>query len=166
MDHSPTRPEDVLARIKHLRPSTELRQTFQYSNLNYVVLSLIVSTLSGQNFTSFVRDNILDPLGMSDTYYHHEEAEATGRLWDSYFREAVNSRGIGGMGIGKARSIGWWMKDPGFWEAGPGGIITSVSELVSKPFGFLSHFPSLSPFSLELLPNPCLQRSCRTSQHD
>jgi CubicO group peptidase (beta-lactamase class C family) len=39
--------------------------TFEYSNGGYLLLSAIVERLTGEGFATYVRDNILDPIGMS-----------------------------------------------------------------------------------------------------
>ncbi|HLZ74214.1 serine hydrolase domain-containing protein [Phenylobacterium sp.] len=39
--------------------------TFEYSNGGYLLLSAIVERLTGTSFAAYVRENILDPLGMS-----------------------------------------------------------------------------------------------------
>ncbi len=40
---------------------------FAYSNSNYLVLGLIVETLAGQSFGDFLREAVLDPLGLKET---------------------------------------------------------------------------------------------------
>ena len=47
---------------------------FQYFNLNYTTLALIVETVSGQRYGAFVRERIFEPLGMRDSYGGYEEA--------------------------------------------------------------------------------------------
>jgi CubicO group peptidase (beta-lactamase class C family) len=48
--------------------------TFQYSNVNYAILALIVETVSGQPFESYVQENIFNPLEMSQSTYYQPEA--------------------------------------------------------------------------------------------
>jgi len=40
-----------------------------YSNLNYMVLGAIIEAVSGQTYESFITENILQPLGMSQTSF-------------------------------------------------------------------------------------------------
>ncbi|HXD91965.1 MAG TPA: serine hydrolase domain-containing protein [Bacteroidia bacterium] len=42
---------------------------FQYNNTNYVLLALLVEKLSGQSFQAFVKQNIFDVCGMSNSYF-------------------------------------------------------------------------------------------------
>jgi D-alanyl-D-alanine carboxypeptidase len=55
-----------------------------YSNLNYMVLGAIIESVSGQSYESFIAENILQPLGMSQTSFVYSpgmaEHEAAGTL--------------------------------------------------------------------------------------
>ena len=42
-------------------------QKFKYSNTGYALLALIVEAASGQKFTTFLRENIFNPLGMTNS---------------------------------------------------------------------------------------------------
>lgn len=39
----------------------------QYSNTGYALLAAVIETVSGQSYDEFIRDNILQPLGLKDT---------------------------------------------------------------------------------------------------
>ena len=43
-------------------------QRYEYSNSNYVLLSIVIEKLTGMSFPDFLREKILDPLGMSRTF--------------------------------------------------------------------------------------------------
>ena len=43
------------------------RGTFFYSNTNYIVLGDLVTQVTGQDYAAFVKDRILDPVGLPDT---------------------------------------------------------------------------------------------------
>ncbi len=53
--------------------------TPQYSNIGYTMLGWIVERMSGQPFAQFIRSEILDPLGMSDTFFFPGEASPAQR---------------------------------------------------------------------------------------
>lgn len=42
---------------------------FQYNNTNYVLLALLVEKLSGQSFQAFVKQNVFEVCGMSNTFF-------------------------------------------------------------------------------------------------
>ncbi len=61
-------------------------QAFQYANINYSVLGLIVQTVAGQSYEDYVQAHVLAPLEMTDSYTSPLEARrhglATGhRYW-------------------------------------------------------------------------------------
>jgi CubicO group peptidase (beta-lactamase class C family) len=49
-----------------------------YSNLGYIALGSVIARAAGQPFESYVRAEILDPLGMTRTGFRHDSAVATG----------------------------------------------------------------------------------------
>jgi CubicO group peptidase (beta-lactamase class C family) len=48
--------------------------TYQYSNVNFVILALIVETTSGQPFESYVQEHVFNPLEMNRSSYYQPEA--------------------------------------------------------------------------------------------
>lgn len=55
-----------------------------YSNLNYMVLGAVIETVSGQPYEGYIAENVLEPLGMSETGFVYTpsmgEHEAFGTL--------------------------------------------------------------------------------------
>ena len=104
---------DVLELLKtqqgtYFTPGTQYR----YSNTGYALLALIVEQVSGTDFATFLKENIFDPLGMSETVAYEKGAST------------VNHR-----------ALGYRQTDQGFIDAdqsltsavlGDGGIYTSV----------------------------------------
>ena len=56
--------------------------SFKYSNTNYMLLGEIVARQSGVTYEQFVEDNILKPLGMTNTTMNMNDADAVGYLID------------------------------------------------------------------------------------
>src|SRR6266508_3860732 len=50
----------------------------QYSTINYSVLGLIVQTVSGQSYESYIQEHIFDPLEMQHSFTSHTEAQPQG----------------------------------------------------------------------------------------
>ena len=48
-------PAQMLAAMRYLEPSEDIRTTFQYSNLGYVVASIVAERVSGQSWPEFTR---------------------------------------------------------------------------------------------------------------
>lgn len=64
-----------LATVKVTRPPGA---TFQYCNLNYNILGLIVEVTSGESYAHYVQRHILDPLQMAHTYTSKTAAQGDG----------------------------------------------------------------------------------------
>jgi CubicO group peptidase (beta-lactamase class C family) len=52
--------------------------TYQYSNLNYTTLGLIVQTVAGQSYESYVQQHIFAPLQMAQSFTSQNEALQSG----------------------------------------------------------------------------------------
>ncbi len=138
----------MIRQMRHLRPSAEFRQTWQYQNLHYVTASHLAPSLTGVRFIDYVQRNIWDPLGMKNSFYNISEARATGRLADGFVKvgrnmtecairmkdstsDAMKNRKLDKSCLGKTKSIGWFIAGDGEAHAGPGGVITSANDMVS-----------------------------------
>jgi CubicO group peptidase (beta-lactamase class C family) len=58
---------EIVASLRFLPLSRDLRQEFQYCNLGYLVAGHVVEALSGVPWEDFVRGRLLEPLGMGRT---------------------------------------------------------------------------------------------------
>ncbi|MHA3016289.1 Beta-lactamase class C [Cupriavidus necator] len=56
---------ELLARLRHLAPSRDLRERWQYQNLGYVIAGHVAERLSGQRWEDFTEERLLRPLGFS-----------------------------------------------------------------------------------------------------
>lgn len=60
--------------------------SYEYSNTGFAMLGHIVSLVSGQPFQEYIREQILLPLGMNDTYYEYDKVPrdrlAIGYRWE------------------------------------------------------------------------------------
>ena len=54
------------------------RGSFEYANVNYSLLGEIIGQVSGLGYVDYVQKHILDPLGMTRTYFDLEAAKAGG----------------------------------------------------------------------------------------
>ena len=81
----PTRQEiiDGLSSQETLYPG---ERYFQYSNLGMALAGQIVEQASGMTYDDYIRAEILDPLGMSDTYTDIPEQHKGGRYATGYSR--------------------------------------------------------------------------------
>jgi CubicO group peptidase (beta-lactamase class C family) len=98
---------------------------FEYSNLGYAILGLVVAAASGREYAEFVRDRLLVPLEMTRTGYHERE-----------FSPDQLARGH------RRRGQDWeeLAADPYGAFAPMGGVFTCVSDLARWVSGFLGSF--------------------------
>ncbi|HMA51660.1 MAG TPA: serine hydrolase domain-containing protein [Magnetospirillaceae bacterium] len=89
---------------------------YLYSNSNYVLLSLIVAKVSGQDFESFTRDNLFLPAGMSHT------------TWRGAFTRIVPGRAQAYEPDGAG---GWKLNMPFENVIGHAGLLTTVGDLLA-----------------------------------
>jgi CubicO group peptidase (beta-lactamase class C family) len=102
------------ARLATMDPAHGPDDVWEYSNANYQILGLLIETVGGQPYPSYVETHLLAPMGMDDTFVSDGEihpAMATGhRPW-----------------FGTKRRIEEHRTDLG--TAPQGGIVSSASDL-------------------------------------
>jgi len=69
-------PAQMLAAMRYLEPSDDIRSTFQYLNLGYLVASMVAERVSGQSWTEFTRARLTDKLRMNVTFTVEDLAAA------------------------------------------------------------------------------------------
>ena len=57
---------------------------YEYSNSNYVLLTILISKLSGQSTVSFMREHIFDKLGMEHTYFLIDPSKNSSNQAENY----------------------------------------------------------------------------------
>lgn len=63
---------------------------FMYSNTNYVLLAMIVSRVTNQSFADWMKVNVFNPLGMTNTYVDETNLHWTANTATPYFEEKEN----------------------------------------------------------------------------
>lgn len=61
-------PADMLDLMRHLEPSHDIRAAYQYNNLGYNAVGLLIERLTGQSYESFIRERLTDKLGMTVSF--------------------------------------------------------------------------------------------------
>jgi CubicO group peptidase (beta-lactamase class C family) len=75
--------KELARRVQHLDFSADIRTTYRYNNLAYVLAAYVMKQCSGQSWESLVEDRLLKPLGMNDTTVLRQKlpkAEAKGYI--------------------------------------------------------------------------------------
>lgn len=60
-------PEEILRRQRYLKPVSSFRSRYGYQNLMFIAAGEVIEKVSGKPWAQFVRERILDPLGMNRT---------------------------------------------------------------------------------------------------
>jgi len=128
---------------------------FQYSNINYVTLGLVIQVASGQSYEAYMQQHVFAPLQMQNSFTSHDQA----------------------MRNGMATGYRWWFGAPlpdsnalPKKDLGAGGVITSAGDmthylLAQLNGGSYENTSILSPASVALLHHPAVLTSTTTDQY-
>ncbi|HVO74945.1 MAG TPA: serine hydrolase [Ignavibacteriaceae bacterium] len=84
------KPQEIIDLFKDKELKFEPGTQFEYSNSGYIVLGVIIEKITGKPYEQVLKENILDPAGMTNTGYDHMEkiikkrAAGYDRLPDGY----------------------------------------------------------------------------------
>ncbi len=69
---------EMVARLRHLKPSATFRERFQYQNLMFMTVGYAVEKLTNMTWEDFTQTRIFDPLGMQRSQFsvRHSEQDA------------------------------------------------------------------------------------------
>ena len=59
--------DDVVYRVRFLKPATSFRTTYAYNNLMFVTAGQVVAAVSGKSWDDYLRETFFVPLGMKNT---------------------------------------------------------------------------------------------------
>lgn len=140
-------PETLMEMLREgISFSTVPSQNYEYSNLGYGLLGQIISMLTGIPYQEYIRQNILDPLGMDHTYWEYSKAPekklALGYRWEE------NS----------------WKPEPMLHDGAfgaMGGLITSIADFSKYVSLHLSAYPPRNEIDTGLLKRSSLREMHR-----
>jgi CubicO group peptidase (beta-lactamase class C family) len=72
--------DEIIRRIRFLKPATSFRSAYAYDNLLYLVAGQIIPLIDGRSWDDFVKERIFTPLGMSRTSVSTRELETSDDL--------------------------------------------------------------------------------------
>ncbi|KAI3621234.1 beta-lactamase [Moniliophthora roreri] len=123
----------IIERLRYLKPSAGFRETFQYSNIFYGVLSHLTEVLStNMKFARYAKQHLFDPLGMSSTTFSYQVAKSSGNLASGVGRDNLS---LADLGSAIPRAMPFWANDTedGSYMSGagetiiPAGVIDAVT---------------------------------------
>ncbi|HET9529596.1 MAG TPA: serine hydrolase, partial [Blastocatellia bacterium] len=59
--------DEILQRVRHLKPSWSFRSRFGYQNIMYLAAGQTVAKVTGKTWDDFIRERIFNPLGMASS---------------------------------------------------------------------------------------------------
>jgi CubicO group peptidase (beta-lactamase class C family) len=62
-------PRDFLPLFQHKRMKFSPGERFDYNDGGYILLGMVIESLTGMSFSAYVRENVFDPAGMKDSGY-------------------------------------------------------------------------------------------------
>lgn len=57
--------DEVMRRLRHIRPATSFRSAYAYDNILYMVAGRLIEEVSGMSWEQYMRRNLLRPAGMA-----------------------------------------------------------------------------------------------------
>ncbi|AFC30578.1 beta-lactamase [Paenibacillus mucilaginosus 3016] len=114
-------PDEWMRRLGTLPLSYQPGERWQY-HLSNEVLGVLVARVTGQTFETFLRERILDPLGMKDTGFY-VPANKIDRLPPAYIPDPQT----GEFNVWDEAAGGRYTQPPAF-QAGGGGLLSTVDD--------------------------------------
>jgi CubicO group peptidase (beta-lactamase class C family) len=59
--------EDIIYRLRFMKPASSFRSHYAYDNLMYIAAGQIIPVVTGKSWEDYIREKILQPLGMNTT---------------------------------------------------------------------------------------------------
>jgi len=129
-------PQDLLEFLDGVEPLFEPGTDWQYSNTNYVLAGQIIEAVTGNSYGQEIRDRILDPLELDNTFVFGEEEVPGGYIksyWDFNNDGALDDLSITNLS----------------WTSSAGSIISNAEDLADFFDGLLVDGALLEAETLE-----------------
>jgi CubicO group peptidase (beta-lactamase class C family) len=118
-DNEPIGAEAFVERALAADLAFESGSGYEYSNVGYSLLGILIERISGKGYEAFLRESLFEPLGMTDTGYQlpdwaddrHALGYRSGELW------------------GQVLGRGWREDGPGWHLRANGGLHTTVGDM-------------------------------------
>ncbi len=110
--------EEIVRRVRYLKPATSFRSAYAYDNVLYHVGALVIEEVSGQTWEEFVASRILAELGMNETRVSRASTRESGNVATPHARidgvvrpvqpfDATNTNASGGINSTAADMAKW-----------------------------------------------------------
>lgn len=79
-----TEKDQLIYNLRYLKPVSSFRSQYDYDNLLYIVAGVVVERISGQDYESFIEENIFEPLGMDRSAVNYNLIQETSNVIDGH----------------------------------------------------------------------------------
>ena len=125
-------PDEWMRRLGQLPLMHQPGEKWMY-NTGADVLSVLIARASGQQFETFLRERIFDPLGMKDTGFS-VPGDKLDRLATSYWTNFMSGK----IEVFDAALGGQWSRPPAF-PSGAGGLVSTIDDYLAFGQMMLNH---------------------------
>ncbi len=129
---TPHDPDEWLRRLATLPLMHQPGERWMYHTGSYV-LGVLIARASGQTLENFLRDRILEPLGMKDTSFSVPDAKLD-RLAASYWPNAAT----GALDLHDGIADSQWRQPPAFPDGGA-GLVSTIDDYLAFGRMMLNH---------------------------
>lgn len=105
-------------------------QSWQYSNINYMLLTRIIENAYNQPFSTFTKENIFTPLGMSETLINDDITTLIPNRANAYIprQQGVIEELKSGARVSAQKGEGWILIRRNAPHYGGSGVMTSMTD--------------------------------------
>jgi len=120
--------DDIISSFQYFKPTSAFRTQFDYDNLLYLVAGEVINRVTGESWEDYVQKNIVNKLGMTNTYTKMSEAEKSKNVASSHSSEK-----------GDLRVINTFKFKPENQNGAAGAIYSSVNDMSKWMLMHLNH---------------------------
>jgi CubicO group peptidase (beta-lactamase class C family) len=122
--------QEALERVLDLPADFEPGEHYEYSNTNYLLISLLIEKVTGEDKFQFIKKEILDPLGLKNTFGSIHEVNMNDVMSGYYVgvEEDIKTTDYGSM-LASAEDVGIFLRalnDGSLFDEGEQQIYSSI----------------------------------------
>ena len=148
----PKNSQETLERVLDLPAEFEPDKKYRYSNTNYLLITLLIEKVTGAGKFQFIKERILDPLGLKDTYGSIHDVDMD-RLMSGYYvgvENDIKTTDYGSM-VATAEDVGIFLRalnDGSAFAKGEQEIYSSIYDY--KHTGLIPGYQSIAKYNKKI----------------
>ena len=148
----PENSDEAIERVKNLPTNFAPGEEYQYSNTNYLLISEIIKKVLDYSHQKYIKDEILDPLWLNNTYSSIHEVDID-RVMSGYYvgvEEDIKTVDYGSM-VATAEDVGIFLRalnDGSLFDEGGEEIYSSLYEY--NHTGLIPGYQSIAKYHKEI----------------